>query len=350
MSSTRAYLLGASLVASLVACDDPASSVGGGDPESARAEERLGGHAWLVSDVSDFNADGRDDILFDDVGKSKMAVWLMSGTGILERGAPIDGPPGAAWSAAWASDSNFDGMADVRWYNYANNRSAIWLMHGTDLLWPGPAFDGPGDTWTRVTSTDFNADGIADLLWRSTTTGAVQVWLMNGTTPGLKGAPVAGPPGSGWVATGAGDFNLDGMKDVVWYNPTSRHVCVGLMSATTLLSRGPELSGPAGGGLWSLIGGPDFDGDRLSDLLWFNAVTQRMQIWLMAGTEPRLAGAEIPVPPGGNWSFAQSGDFNGDGMADVVWENTVTHRFAVWLMNGTDVLVAGREIPEPSGP
>ena len=40
----------------------------------------------------------------------------------------------------------------------------------------------------------------------------------------------------------------------------------------------------------------------------------------------------------------------GDRMSDVLWENTVTHRFALWLMSETDVLVAGPEIPEPSGP
>jgi hypothetical protein len=350
MFSTRAFLLAATLAALAAACDDQAPSVTGGAPESGRAKEPLNASAWIVADVGDFNSDGLDDVLWDDVGHSKMAVWLLSGTGVLQRGAPIPGPPGAGWSAAWANDFNFDGRADVRWFDYLNGKSAIWLMNGTTVLSPGPAFAGPGDEWTRVTSTDFNADGMADLLWRNTVNGAIQVWLMNGQAPIVKGAPVAAPSGSGWVATNAGDFNFDGLKDVIWYNPTTREVSIALMNATALLSQGPAMPGPPGSGLWSSIGGGDFNGDRLSDLLWYNAVTQKMLVWLMSGCEPLRIGAEIPAPPGGNWSIVQGGDFNGDGMGDLVWENTVTHRFAIWLMNGTDVLVAGPEIPEPTGP
>jgi hypothetical protein len=353
MGSTRAYLLAATLAAVAAACDDPApgAGVGGGDPVSTHAEERLDTSAWLLSSVGDFNGDGLTDVLWDDVGHSRMAVWLMSGTGVLQRGAPIPGPPGAAWSAASASDFNFDGRSDVRWFDYQNGDSAIWLMSSTKLLLSGPTFPAPtGGVWTRVTSLDFNFDRMADLLWRNTTTGAIQVWLMNGTAPIFKGAPVAPPIGAGWIATGASDFDFDGLKDVIWYNPTSRMVSIALMKGTTLLSQGAAMPGPSGPGLWSSLGAPDFNGDRMGDLLWYNAVTQKMLIWLMAGGTPLLVGPEIPAPPGGGWSLASIGDFNGDFMADVVWENLVTHRFAIWLMNGTDVLEAGPEIPEPSGP
>ena len=110
------------------------------------------------------------------------------------------------------------------------------------------------------------------------------------------------------------------------------------------------MPGPTGPGLWSVIRAPDFTGDRMADVLWFNAVTQRMQIWLMVGAAQLLVGPEIPAPPGGGWTIAGTGDFNGDGMSDVVWENIVTRRFAIWLMNGIDVLATGPQIPEPSGP
>jgi hypothetical protein len=37
---------------------------------------------------------------------------------------------------------------------------------------------------------------------------------------------------------------------------------------------------------------------------------------------------------GGGWSAKRLADVNGDGKADIVWEN-VDGRVAVWLMNGT---------------
>ena len=143
MFSFRAHLLAATLAALAAACDDQALSVAGGAPESGRAKEQLNASAWIVSDVGDFNADGLDDVLWDDVGHSKIAVWLLSGTGVLQRGAPIPGPPGAGWSAAWANDFNFDGRADVRWFDYLPGTSAIWLMNGTDVLVAGPEIPEP---------------------------------------------------------------------------------------------------------------------------------------------------------------------------------------------------------------
>jgi VCBS repeat protein len=333
-------------IATLGACDG-----GDGDPGLGGSGDRLISSAWLISDVGDFNADGMDDVLWDDTAQSKMAVWLLSGTGVLQRGATIPGPSGAAWSAAWATDFNADTLADVRWYDYLTGESAVWLMNGTKVLLQGPTFPGPtGGTWVRVTSADFNADGMSDLLWRSSDTAEIQVWLMSGTAPTLKGAPVPPPTGGGWIATSTGDFNADGLRDVLWYNVTGRLFSIALMSATTLLTQGPTLPAPGGEGLWSSISATDFNGDRMADVLWYNAVTQRMTVWLMAGTELLLPGPEIPAPPGGDWSAATTGDVNGDGMSDVIWENTVTHRFAVWLMNGTDVLVAGPEMPEQDGP
>jgi hypothetical protein len=38
--------------------------------------------------------------------------------------------------------------------------------------------------------------------------------------------------------------------------------------------------------------------------------------------------ATMPV----QWHIAGAGDFNGDGYADLVWENTTTGQRAIWFM------------------
>ena len=64
------------------------------DPALGVAGEPLIGSAWIISDTGDVNADGMDDILRDDAGKSAMVIWLMNGTDVLLAGPEILEPEG----------------------------------------------------------------------------------------------------------------------------------------------------------------------------------------------------------------------------------------------------------------
>ena len=100
----------------------------------------------VVEQWIDYNADGMGDVLWNDTEHNLMAVWLMEGgTQVLATGPVLPGPLGRGWEARAASDSNFDGMADVLWYAKGTNQAAVWLMDGTYVLAPGPVFLGPYD-------------------------------------------------------------------------------------------------------------------------------------------------------------------------------------------------------------
>ena len=50
-----------------------------------------------------------------------------------------------------------------------------------------------------------------------------------------------------------------------------------------------------------------------------------------------LSGSNVGFNPGSAWQVHGVADFNGDGKADIIWQNT-DGTPAIWLMNGTSVL------------
>jgi hypothetical protein len=57
-----------------------------------------------------------------------------------------------------------------------------------------------------------------------------------------------------------------------------------------------------------------------------------------------LSAAALPNP-GSTWHAIGTSDFNGDGKADILWQNT-NGTPAIWEMNGTSILTAG-VLPNP---
>jgi hypothetical protein len=90
----------------------------------------------------------------------------------------------------------------------------------------------------------------------------------------------------------------------------------------------------------------NFNGDGFADLLFQNT-NATPQIWLMNGASI-VSNTTLPQPPA-TWKIVGSGDFNGDGNADMLWLNTVTNQPAIWEMNGTAIISAvGLPAPPPS--
>ena len=74
---------------------------------------------------------------------------------------------------------------------------------------------------------------------------------------------------------------------------------------------------------WNAVGTGDFNGDGHSDILFQNTSGQ-VAIWEMDGTTDRSAAGPVASNPGPSWKAVGTGDFNGDGNSDILWQNAAS--------------------------
>src|SRR5215468_5367166 len=105
------------------------------------------------------------------------------------------------------------------------------------------------------------------------------------------------------------------------------------------LTCGPGCSPP-----WRVVGVGDFNGDLHADVLWFNANTGELGVWLLNGQGNVTAASILSLTCGAGcappWQVVGVGDFNGDGFADVLWFNPSSGVLGAWLLDGQGNVMA----------
>jgi hypothetical protein len=158
----------------------------------------------------------------------------------------------------------------------------------------------------------------------------------------INGAASNGPtnfltqPGSvDWKAITAGDFNGDAASDVLLQNITTKAVEILQLNSSAvgepIGTVDATLAVTSPGVTWSAISSGDFNGDGKSDILWQDNTTKAIDISLMNGG----SGSPVAIGSGIGFTAVGSGDFNNDGKSDILLRNNVTGDAQIWLMNGT---------------
>jgi hypothetical protein len=250
---------------------------------------------------------------------------------------PYLNPPGSEPSRG---DFNGDGKFDLLWQKPATGQLIAWHMNGAAIV--SSRFLTPstvGLDWRLRGSGDFNRDGKPDLVWQNVTTGEVLYYLMDGTTAFALGWFNVTRVGLEWQIASVRDMDGDFHPDILWNNVNTGQVLCWYLDGTTIVRQGWFNATPLADTNWKLRGTGDFSGDGKADLVWQHEVTGQPLVWVMTGANASSA-IQLPTPGTGVWKIRAIGDANADGWTDLVFENVNTGQVVIWAMAGATVLSA----------
>ena len=203
---------------------------------------------------------------------------------------------------------------------------------------------------------DLTGDGSSDILWRNGATGEFGWWDMDHGNATWKDA---GMVPLDWRLAGTGDYDRDGIADILWNRegPEEQISAIPPNTRSTDHLAWWDMGGGAAGTyrdlgdytdhVNALFGrtfftfyadppaqdGLDFNGDGRGDVL---LVTGRngsdwtgVEIWLLdaAGQPTRT------TPTSWGWNWAAAGDVTGDGTADMLWRQGY-YGVGLWSFQG----------------
>jgi hypothetical protein len=290
----------------------------------------------------DFNRDGHTDLAVSNAGSLDVSVLINRGDGTFAPAHeyPVSAPGGLSGGSfsIEAVDVNHDGLLDLVTSNSLSNDVSVLLGRGDGTFAPartspigGP--DSIGLIPFALSAADLTGDGSPDLI----TGGLDSVTVMRNSGAGAFTATASYPVGLDVACTKVGDFNGDGHPDIVATGTGTLNAQILLGRGNGTFSRGQDLFAGGFGAQCASIA--DFNGDGHEDIAVVNSasplVTGDVAIFFGRGDGTFTGGLtqdaiQVGFAP---WATAV-GDFNGDGIPDLIVANSSPPSVSLLLGNG----------------
>lgn len=255
-------------------------------------------------------------------------------------------------SPAHVQDLTNDGFSDIIFQNSANGKLQ-YITEGAVPAATTVTTNLGGVNWKAIGTGQFTPDDpglaarAASVLLQDSVTGDMEIVTITGTTATVTPLSSATGAFAGFTAITAGDFNGDASSDILLQNTVSGAVEIAFLKADAASPVGTVdniLSVTSPGATWKAISSGDFNGDGKSDILFQDSVTGKVQIDLMNGATVSSFGT---LTPGSNLTAIGTGDFNGDGKSDILFRDNTTGAAVMWTMNGATQLGSFAPVARP---
>lgn len=313
----------------LVAGSDQGSSfsilLGNGDGTFQSPESYSVGAAEVFYVLAaDFNGDGKLDIAAAANGSSSVvSVVLGNGDGTFQPPDNLVISSGEPLTALATGDFNQDGKLDLAIAGESN--TVLIALGNGDGTFQTPRGYAVGDDAEWVTVGDFNGDGKLDLAVTNLLDSTVSILLGKGDGTFESQVTYATAPEPGSVVTG--DFNGDGKLDLAMVARTTNDT---VFAVSILLGNGDgtfqaHQEFTTGDEPAQVVFG-DFNSDGKIDLATVNACgddpncgrTSSATVSILVGNGDGTFQSHVDFPAGFEPGQLVTGDFNGDGRADLV--------------------------------
>ncbi len=318
---------------------------GDGTFQAATTLATLGGSAPNNLFFADFNGDGKLD--FAGLINNQVNVYLASGSTFL---APV---PLITSDAAYqsnfdvAGDLNGDGKPEIVSVNESQNTITVYLNNGDGSFQTGVYYQNSGGNEAypyAAAIADINGDGKNDIVVPSSYGGDISIFAGKGdgtvTSPTI-GYNVGGYP---WTAPLVGDFNGDGLADVIEADDYYSFAFLqGYGDGTFRASTSYFVPESATQYTYSYsVATGDFNGDGFPDIV-VGAVNNSTA----PGVVVFLSNPDGTLKPGVNYGTSETlayvavADFNGDGKMDIAATDYANDVVQIFLGNGDGTFTVG---------